>query len=267
MKGLKEFSSNNSSRNFIFVESLGNLDFKTELSKLPYIQAIMKLYKVKITTIISLLKKHDIRLREIFDYSIYETSTLIEKKGVYVRKYNNIKKCMININYDVYLSEHEYIGSNISDIVFDLFKMKFPSLCGDFFTYDAPRFKNIQDFLENKRIDSGNHFFIYNKITYDEMKKLLTKKDYIHSTIKKLRMKYYPSVNLNSVYFPIYSAKDDYEKSLNIDIDWLFSKDWKSVCENTFLTRNCSSMPQSYLIEKYKDDSMIIALKDYFQVQ
>lgn len=268
MYGLQEYTSNVSDKSFIFVDSLGDLDYKEMVSNLPYIQNLCKIFRVTPASILKLIQKHNIVLRELFEYTIFQGKnfTLVQENGVYTNKYSNKERRYIKTFYDVYIMQNQYITCYFNGIVHELFKKKFPELNQGFFEKDIPKFKKC-DILLNNRLDSLDEFIRENRnIPISELKKILNNPEYGKSMIKTTIFNIYSLDNDDIVYYPINGVDDDYKKSFGIHISELFNKSWDEMCLRTIHVRN-GEITIGELIEEYKDRQSIIELKKWFNVK
>lgn len=265
---IKDFRSNVSDNLFIFVETLGDLDYNEMVGKLPYIQQLCQYFRVKVSTIIRYIKKNNITLNELFSYTTYNSpyNTLVCKNGVSSRTYSKQAKDYITKSYDVYLTQNRYIHCAFKQIVYDLFKLKFPELNEGYFLHQVPKF-NIAHFKLGDRMDSIKRFIDDNdNLPLSELKKILKNPEYVKSTKEQTIFKLYTLDNSDVVYYPIFEATDPYKQSIGIHLYELFNKSWKDFYYRKMYVSG-KEIFVGDLIEEYKDTKSIIELKKYFNVE
>lgn len=262
IKNLVNYKSAIKGENFIYVKKLYGYDYTEIVSSLPYVKLLCEIFRVKPTTVIKLIQKHNLVLDDLLVFTTYETPYLVFKNGVYTEKYVSREGDLVRTFYDVYLTESEYITTHFRDVHYDLFKMKFPELCEGVFSKEKNIFKSYDITINlNDRMDSIKKFIENNAtLPLKELKRILNNPGNLKNTKTSTVFEIHSfGYNYNFVFYPLNGVDNLYHRSIPINITDLFNRDWKSFCDHV---KGLLNMNQ--IFEEQKNNPDLIHLKEWF---
>ncbi len=235
------FRTVDSRDNFYFADNIEmyGLSIKNAVHILTSLTELCKRYEVDIKLALKIIKKLHIENRHLFDYAAIHEGTepynknmiLVRKKGIFVEKRQLIgdKYSIVNVYYDIYLIQHQYISTVLHKIEEEIFKHKFSTI------YSSPLFlESVRRFPEElrnvvtplKKISDISCMF---NLTCKDIYDLLSHPKVIDSTIIKSKFAFYGG---DTVYLSLGIRKihnTEYPDSLGVPIKALLEKDWKQV--------------------------------------